>query len=254
CRKFDREQRQKLRRPEQKEQDRQQQLAQARSQLNDLARREREWSQQCQNCKDSNSGGSKSSSPSPGQPNETNAPKRDKQDAASQEKEGPSADQGSSEAPSRAEIAEAQRKMREELAALRAEIDKLAAAGKAAGNQAEEADRSMQRGLDEFLRENDAAASREGTRSARQLEQLADHLASMNARDFGRRLDQAGKLARQLADRQARVDENLKGAGDKERLGATSRRDEGKAVDSRSGDDAVSIGYEEPVGHEEREL
>ena len=47
-------------------------------------------------------------------------------------------------------------------------------------------------------RDGDRAA-KEGERSAQQLEQLSDHLAAMNARDFGQRLDEAQKLARMLA-------------------------------------------------------
>jgi len=60
----------------------------------------------------------------------------------------------------------------------------------------------MEQGLKELDKQDAVAAAKEGERSAEQLERLADHLAAMNARDFGQRLDQAQKLARNWPNKQ----------------------------------------------------
>ncbi len=186
CRKFDREQRQKLRMPEKKK-DQQQQLADARTKLDDLAKRERKWSEQAQQ---SCSSPSKSSSSSPSQPNQSQKSEK-------------------SESPSQAEVAADQEKMQAELADLQKQLEKLDTAGKAASEQAQQAAQSMQQGLDELRKQAGESAAKEGRRSADQLEQLSAHLAAMGARDFGQRLEQAQKLAQQLAGKQESIEKQL---------------------------------------------
>ncbi len=186
CRKFDRQQRQKVRMPEKKK-DQQQQLADARKKLNDLAQRERKWSEQAQQCCSSSSSKSSSSSPSP-----TEQPSGEK-----------------SEKPTPEEVAAAQEKLQAELAELQQQLDKLPTTGQSAREQAQQAASSMQQGLDELKKRKGDAAAKEGERSADQLEQLAAHLAAMGARDFGQRLDQAQKQAQQLAGRQESLEKQL---------------------------------------------
>lgn len=195
CRKFDREQRQKLRLPEKKK-DQQQQLADARSKLDDLAKRERKWSEQAQqSCSRSSS---KSASPAPSKPAQSQQSEQSEQNESQ-----------TSESPSQAEVAADQEKMQAELAEIQKQLEKLDAAGKAAGEQAQQAAQSMQQGLDELQKQDGEAAAKDGRRSAEQLEQLSAHLAAMGARDFGQRLDHAQKLAQQLASRQESLEKQL---------------------------------------------
>ncbi len=222
CRKFDREQRQKLRMPEKKQQqDKQQQVADLRKKLDDLAKQERKWSQECQQCNNPNSSGKPSqSSKSASQAQSASQKPSDQQQQASQEsqqKEGQQDQQTAqqsgqkqgeqqSEPRTPAELAQEQQKLRAELDKLRERLDKLTAAKAAARDQAQKADESMAQSLQELDKQDGTAASKEGERSAERLERLADHLAAMNAGDFGQRLDQAQKLARQLSDRQSELE------------------------------------------------
>lgn len=195
CQKFDKAQRQKLRMPEKKEQDKQKELAEARKKLGDLAQREREWSQQaqtaCQNPSASGKPGKPSSSPSPSSSGE------------------PMPSPESSASPSREEVAKAQEKMLEELAEIQKRLPQLSKSSEAAKQQAEQAAESMQKGLGELKREQGDAAAKSGERSAERLDELAAHLAAMNSQDIGQRLDQAQKLAQELAAKQEAVEKQL---------------------------------------------
>jgi hypothetical protein len=228
CRKFDREQRQKLRMPEKKkQQDKQQQVADLRKKLDDLAKQERKWSQECSQCNNPNSSGKPSessksqSSKSSEQAQNSSQQKSDQQKSSSdsQSKAGEQDQQAAqksgqkqgdrpSESRTPAELAQDQQKMRAELDKLRERLEKLTAAGAAARDQARQADESMEQGLQQLDKQDVASAAKEGERSAEQLERLADHLAAMNAGDFGQRLDQAQKLARKLADRQQSLEKS----------------------------------------------
>ncbi len=189
CRKFDRQQRQKLRLPEKKK-DQQQQLTDARKKLDDLAKRERKWSEQAQQ---SCSSSSSSKSTTPSQPH-------------SQPNQNPTEKPAS---PSPAEVAAEQEKLQAELAEIQKQLEKLEAAGQAAREQAKQAAESMQRGLEETRKQDGEAAAKEGQRSADQLEQLAAHLAAMGARDFGQRLEQAQKLSQKLGSKQEALEKQL---------------------------------------------
>jgi hypothetical protein len=214
CRKFDREQRQKLRMPEKKK-DQQQQVAALREKLDDLAQRERKWAQECRQCNSpSSSSKASQSSKSQAASKPTSSPQQSEQaphdsqqkDSEQQQQDGKQSEQSDSRSPE--EIARDQEKMRAELAQVRERLEKLKAAGKAANEQARQADESMAHSLKELDQHDGMAAAKEGERSAGQLERLADHLAAVNSRDFGQRLDQAQKLARQLADRQRSLEQS----------------------------------------------
>ncbi len=211
CRKFDRQQRQKVRMPEKKK-DQQQQLADARKKLNDLAQRERKWSEQAQQCCSSSSSKSSNSSPSP-----TEQPSGEK-----------------SEKPTPEEVAAAQEKLQEELAELQQQLDKLPTAGQAAREQAQQAAASMKQGLDELKKKDGDAAAKEGQRSADQLEQLAAHLAVMGARDFGQRLDQAQRQAQQIASRQESLEKQLGQRDGSEKKPGGTQPSEGLARDEKA--------------------
>jgi len=266
CRKFDREQRQKLRMPEKKQEDKEQQVADLRQKLEDLAKRERKWSEECKQCNSSSSSGKsgssskksqsqseiqKSSSDKQSDQQQSAAQKQDAKDASSQEKEGDSKDQNQQESktPSSTEIASAQEKMRAELAELRERLEKLKAAGQAAQEQARQADESMEQGLEQLKNQNGEEAAKEGERSADQLDRLAEHLAAMNARDFGQRLDQAQKLARQLVSREESLEKQLGGGKSKAGKGQKTSADEsgnesagteGESPDQKDGESSAS--------------
>lgn len=195
CRKFDRQQRQKVRMPEKKK-DQQQQLADARKKLDDLAQRERKWSEQAQQCCSSSS--SKSSSSSASKPSQSSPSSPSEQSSGEK-----------SDKPTPEEVAATQEQLQAELAELQQQLDKLPATGQAAREQAQQAASSMQQGLEELKKKDGDAAAKEGQRSADQLEQLAAHLAAMGARDFGQRLEQAQKQAQQIAGRQESLEKQL---------------------------------------------
>ena len=260
CRKFDRQQRQKLRLPEKKKSDQQQQLAQARKQLDDLAKREREWSKQAQqSC--SQSGTSSGKPGKPGKPSQSSpseskpAPSNPGQSQASQATP-PNSDQNSeSTPPSPAEVAAEQEKLKAELADLQKQLDKLDANGQAAREQAKQAAESMQEGLEHVKNTDGNAAAKEGERAAEQLEQLSEHLAAMNARDFGQRLDQAQKAAEQLASRQGSLARRLpesKNASAANSHGQQAEAGSKESADAKSSaqseNDAASTGTSEGDG------
>jgi hypothetical protein len=245
CRKFDREQRQKLRMPEKKKQDQQQQLADLRKKLDDLAKRERQWSQSCPQCKGSccsspqaqqaQSQSKSSNQQASSSQNSTESKAQQQQEAASQNKQGETSKdlaQKDEKLASPAELASAQEKMREELAELRDRLEKLKTAGKAAGEQARLADESMKHAQEDFLKSNMEGAAQEGERSAQQLEQLSQHLAAMNARDFGQRLEQARQLAQRLASREEALEKQLGG-------GRSKKPDSQSSPDSEDEDGAT---------------
>jgi len=252
CRKFDREQRQKLRMPEKKKgQDKQQQVADLRKKLDDLAKQERKWSQACSQCNNPSSNGkpSQSSKSQSSQSQSSSQQQSDQQQAAndSQQKEGQKNQQSGQQAEQKegqkqgdkpsdsrspAELAQEQQKMRAELDKLREQLEKLTAAGAAAREQARQADESMKHGLNELDKQDVAAAAKEGERSAEQLDRLADHLAAMNAGDFGQRLDQAQKLARKLADHQQDLERSQQQL---QQSGGTKSGDEKRGEKSGSG-------------------
>ncbi|MBI3866492.1 MAG: hypothetical protein HY290_31815 [Planctomycetia bacterium] len=242
CRKFDREQRQKLRLPEKKKDDRQQQLADVRSQLEKLAKQERQWSQQAQQCcKSGNSEGkpgqsqsaqassSQQQKPSADQASPQASQERkdagsdSKPDGDSESQAGEKSGQSDSPAPSADELAKAQDEIRRKLAALREQVEKLLAGNKAGAEQLDRADESLERGLQELARRDGAGAARAGERSADEMEQLSEHLAAMNARDFGKRLEAAHQLAQRLAARQESIDRQVNGTAPAESPGELAR-------------------------------
>lgn len=176
--KFDRQQRQKLRLPEQKNQDQQQQLAQAKKQLDDLAKREREWSQSaCQACQNA------SSQASNGSPSQSAAEKAQQKEA----------------------LAKSQEEMLKELAELQKQISQNDAAGKTAQEQAARAAEAMQKSLEELKKNEGDGAKEKGDQAADRLDQLAAHLAAMNQQDVGQRLNQAQKDAARIANEQEQL-------------------------------------------------
>jgi hypothetical protein len=220
CQKFDREQKQKLRLPEKKKQDEEQKQAEARKKLNDLAKREREWSQKaCSACQNP------SSSSQSGKPSQSSS----SQSSSSQS----SSSQSSSSSPSsqpmpmgepmpmqtaaekqaeRDAAAKDQQEMLKELEDLKKQIAQLGKKpSEAAQQQAEQAGKSMEKGLEELQKQNGDEAAKAGERSADELEQLAAHLAAMNAKDVGQRLEQVQQLAQQLAAGEEKVEKKLDG-------------------------------------------
>ncbi len=198
CRKFDREQKQKLRLPEQKKQEQQQQLAKHKKQLEELAKRERQWSQQAsQACQNPASG----ASPKPGEPSQ----------------------------PSKEEVTKSQAQMQKELAEIQEQLAKNDLAGKTAQEQAARAAESMEQGQQELEQNKGEAASKQGEQAADRLDQLAAHLAAMNQKDFGQRLNQAQQSAAKLAAEQEQLAGKV--GGDKPGDKPGDKAGEGKAGD-----------------------
>lgn len=214
CRNFDRQQRQKLRMPERKS-DPQQELAKRRAQLDDLAKRERAWSQtarqSCENPVNSALANSASSSGATGSPPTTKASPLDQPPSQGAESTDSQSREQSQSAGlvARAEAAQEQQALMDELRDIQRELDQLAAAGDVSRRQTERATGSMKQGLEALNRQEGQKAGLEGERAAEQIEQLASHLASMHAQDFGKRLEQAQQSAQQLASRQSDLESRL---------------------------------------------
>lgn len=210
CQKFDRQQKQKLRLPEKKQQDEQQKQAAARKKLNDLAQRERKWSQQAsQSCQNPSSSQTSKPSQSPSSTSSSSP-------SSSQPMGDPVPMQTAAEkAAEREAAAKAQRDMLAELDTLKKQIAELNKSSQGAKEQAEQAGESMKKGLEELQKQDGEAAAKAGERSADELEQLAAHLAALNAKDIGQRLEQAQQLAQQLAAGEQKIEKKL-GGGRKE--------------------------------------
>lgn len=184
CRKFDREFRQKLRMPKPKDTV-EEKLAQIRKQLDDLAERERKWGRQAQQCCSSSA---------------TTSPTQPPNDASEK-----SAEPSPEPAPSAEALAQAQDELRQELEGQKQQLAALREAGDAAQEQADQADRAMQLAKHELKSRKGDDAANAADNSAQKLEELADHLAALAARDFGQRLDEAHRQAEQIAAQQSRL-------------------------------------------------
>jgi hypothetical protein len=216
CRKFDREQRQKLRMPEKKSE--QQQQAETRKKLDALAQRERNWSKACQQCSNpsSSSGGSSSQSQSSPQESSEKSPSENPVPKTAEE------------------LAAEQRALQQELSQLEQQVARQNSDQSAASQQAAAAAQAMQQALDSLKQSNPADAAQQGEQAARQLEKLAQHLSAMQSRDFGQRLEQARQLAQQIARREEAVEEALHGGSEKSQNSGGRPNDTGE--DSQPGD------------------
>src|SRR5260370_7919719 len=105
----------------------------------------------------------------------------------------------------------------------------------------------MKQGLDDLQKNDTEGAAREGERSAQQLEQLSEHLAAMNARDFGQRLEQARQLAQRLASREEALERKL---GGKSKDGQAQSPQESESENGANGrdSDASEFAHKNPQG------
>lgn len=250
CRKFDRQQKQKLRLPEKKQQDQQQQLAQARAKLEEIAKQERKWSDQVKSCPNPNSNSPSNRSSTPKSPSEgaQQTPKQSSSSSAASQnptasktetaqnspmaeserqsaspslpKESQPMSQGTEAKdpdlspegiarnaeqegqPTASELAQKQALLRAELAQVLKDLEGTKPTTPASRELAKQAARGMEQAIEELEHAQSASASDLARASADQLQQLSQHLANINTKDFGQRLDQAQKLARNLAARQ----------------------------------------------------
>ena len=282
AKKFDRQFKQKLRLPPKEKETAEKKLNEAKTQLEKLAERERKWGEQSQSCcnspssSSSSSSQSKSPSQSPSQspsesqankPAEANKPGEDKgQSPADQEQNpGKPSDKGSdaekSEStsgekpgsdgakPTAEELAQAQEQIRKELADLKQQLAGIKESGAAAQQQADNADQSLQEGLEKLNAKDGEAVSRAAEESARQLEELADHLAALAARDFGGRLDEADRQAQQIAREQERLADELGAPPQKPQAGQNdgkSGQQSGQQSGDKSGNKPGDSGNQKP--------
>jgi hypothetical protein len=195
CRKFDQEQKQKIRKPPQE--DKKQRLAKLQDEIQKLAREEKKFSEDVA----PKSGGA-----------QVEKKDADKQDRQSAQKSGGSS---GGEKPSEAKdaLAERQQKSAEKAAELQKlvhEDDALTELARermdAAADAAQASAQSMQNGRPREAGEQAADA-------AEQLERLARHVAGLKAPDLPTRLGQSESLARQLAKQQQGVGKDLQGKG-----------------------------------------
>lgn len=245
CRKFDKQQRDKLRTPEQRRQDQQQKLAEARAELDQLAQQERKWSEelkQSQSAKPSQQdaaadltrSASEDGKPMPrsasedGKPITRSASEAQKQGESQSpsESSGQASSNASSSAPkSREQLADEQRAMQAKIDALREQIEQLGTTSEASRQQAQDASETAESSLEQLQQGDADAAAKDAERTAEQIERLTDHLAAMNATDVGQRLDQARQSAQDIAARQAELAEQ---AGAEPRAGKPAGKSDGK--------------------------
>jgi len=223
CRKFDRQQRQKLRTPEQVEKDRQQQLADARKQLNQLAQDQRQWSEEL---RQSNAASANQQPKPEGQKPDTATQKPESQNASQSQSQSQAQSQSKSQGQSQSkssssfsdgarsptELAETQKKMLEALDKLREQLAQSKGTTPAGEQTTDLVEESMRRSLEELAAQRAKDAAQSGQKAADQLERLAEHLATMNARDFGERLERSQQLAEKLAGQQQKVSDQLAGS------------------------------------------
>lgn len=190
CRQFDRQQRQKLRTPEELKKQKQQELAESRQQLNQLAQRQREWSDEVKS-------GSSSVEREPTSPPQ------------SQEK----SETSSASSQSSEQLKQSQAKMADEMRQLQQKLAQLDTGSQQAPEQAEQIADEMQASLDALEKQNEQQAADRARQSADRLERLADHLAALNSTDFAQRLGHAQQMAQQLGQSQTALQQQLPGGG-----------------------------------------
>jgi hypothetical protein len=239
CRKFDRQQKQKLRQPEKpKHPDEQEKLAEARQQLNQLAQRQRKWSEEVRTTCNSSSSQSQSQpeSQSASKPSESNLtdskPNEPQQDRTkpgeskpgdskpSDLKPGESKPGESGSRPTAEELAARQAELARKIAELQQKLAQMPVAKQAAQQLVSEAAEAAQEGLrrvgeaqwpgeSSLATMPGEAAAEAGERAAERLEELADHLTAAGTSDFGQRLDYVEQLARHVAERQEKVQQRV---------------------------------------------
>lgn len=214
CRKFDRQQRQKLRTPEQVKKDREQQLAESRQQLDQLAQKQREWSEELKQSNASNDSQKNQQQQKQESQKEQQQKSQSQSQSQSQSKSDSQSQSSSSQAQSAKSAAERQQELLDALEKLRERLAKNQGSTEAGEKTADLAEEAMRRGLEELQGAKGDDAAESGQEAAEHLERLAAHLAAMNARDFGERLDRSQQLAEQLAGQQQKVAEQLGDGGE----------------------------------------
>ena len=198
CRTFDRQQQQRLRKPEELKKDRNQEITAQRQNLENLAQQQRKWSEDVQSGPKPRLDRDRSEQETPANPSEpSSASSASKPSDSSQSK------------PSAEQLAQRQQELIDEWRKMREQLSGLAQSTEATKSQADEIAQSMQRGLNSQQRGNERTAAQEGEAAAEMLEQLADHLATWQSEDVLERLAQAHELAERLAQREGELGEHL---------------------------------------------
>jgi hypothetical protein len=206
CRKFDQDQKQKIRKPPQE--DKKERLAKLQDEIEKLARQEKKFSEEVT----PKSGGA-----------QVDKKEGEKQDSQSAKKPGGSSG-GEQPSEAKAGLAERQQKSAEKAAELQKlvrEDDALTELARermdAAAADAQASAQSMQNG-------RPREAGEQAAEAAEQLERLARHVAGLKAPDLGTRLGQSEGLARQLAKQQQGLGKDLEGKGGGRRPADDERR------------------------------
>ena len=190
CRSFDREQRQKLRTPEEINKEQKEQIAQTRSQLEQMAQQQRQWSQEVKPGAGNSKSESKSQKPSPS----------NSSGQASSSSQGQSPEQlAGQQQESLASAKELQDKMVQSENTLGAAEDRM-----------EKATDSIEKSLIALSKNENQDAANRANQAADQLEEISKQLAALNAASFSDRLTHTQQLAQQLADQQSQLSKQMK--------------------------------------------
>ncbi len=193
CRTFDRQQQQKLRKPEQPKKDQNQQLTELRQNMDSLAQEQRQWSEEVKS-------GSKPQLDSESSPT-------DPMPTESASSSSPSS--SSKPSPTAQELAQKQQELQEAWEKLREQVAALPDASTPVQESAAEIAANMQRGLEAQQQGDAEQAAESGESAAELLERLADHLATSQSSDVLERLSQAQQLAAGLAQSERRLADQI---------------------------------------------
>jgi hypothetical protein len=199
CRKFDQEQKQKIRKPP--KEDKKERLAKLQGEIEKLAKEEKKFSEEVA----PKSGGA-----------EVEKKDGEKQDAQSAKKPGSSGSSpsaGEKPAEAKASLAERQQKSAEKAAELQKLVHEDDALTELARERMDAAAAAAQASAQSMENGRRDRAGEQAADAAEQLERLARHVAGLKTPDLATRVGQSENLARQVAKEQQGLGKDLKGRG-----------------------------------------
>lgn len=202
CRSFDKQQRQKLRTPEETKKEAEQQLAQTRDQLEQLAQQQRKWSEEIRQCSNPSANSSQSQSlskPTESQSQSQSSSSSESNNASSSGKPQKSSD---SQRPTAEQLAEQQQKALAAARELQEKLSQSRDSSKQADAQMQAAADAIEKSLDAVTKPDHQVAADQAQQAADSLEEISEQLAAMNAADFAERLGHAQRMAQRLAEQQ----------------------------------------------------
>lgn len=186
CRSFDYQQKQKLRTPEEMLKESGEQLAQKCEQLDQLAQEQRKWSEEVrQRVK----GGPELDKKPPQQSQSSGG----KQSSSSQQQQA------------------AQQKSLDQLQQLAKNLNQSTDTSDATQQRLDEAVSQIEDSIEALRKDEPEQAAAQAEQAAEKLDEVSDHLATLNEADFAQQLGAASRMAQRLADQQSELASKMPG-------------------------------------------